>query len=470
MIFPKDFLWGGAIAANQAEGAYLTDNRSLSVMDVVPLGKKRRAIKQGFIDYRSFDEQSTYYPSRVGIQFFERYEEDIKLLAELGIKCFRTSISWTRIFPTGIEEEPNQAGLDFYRRVFELCHSYNIEPLVTISHFDVPMYLVDSIGGWQNREMISYYTKYARTLFENYKDFVRYWIPFNEINVILHNSFSGGGLELFDVENVDQIRYQAAHHQLVASSLAINIAHEINPDNKVGCMLAAGDYYPYSCHPEDVMMALDKNRESYFFIDIQCRGKYPTYSKRRFKTLDIELTIEEGDLQILSQNTADFIALSYYTSRCISHDKQHETSSNLMTSVKNPYIASSDWGWQIDPLGLRITLNTLYDRYQKPLFIVENGLGAKDQLVDGQIHDPYRIDYLSKHIQMVNEAIEDGVEIMGYLVWGIIDLVAASTGEMTKRYGMIYVDADNTGNGSYDRLKKTSFEWYKNLIARNGME
>lgn len=470
MTFPKDFLWGGAIAANQAEGAYLKDKYSLSVMDVVPLGEKRRAVKQGFIDYRIFDEQNTYYPSRTGIQFYDRYEEDIKLLAELGIKCFRTSISWTRIFPTGVENKPNQEGLDFYRRVFELCRSYKIEPLVTISHFDIPVYLIDSIGGWRNREMISHYTKYARTLFENYKDLVRNWITFNEINVILHNSFSGGGLELFGEENVAQIRYQAAHHQLIASSLAVKIAHEINPNNKVGCMLAAGDYYPYSCHPEDIMMALDKNRESYFFIDIQCRGQYPAYSKRKFKELDVKLKIEDGDLEILSENTADFVALSYYTSRCISHDKQDETSSNLMTSVKNPYISSSDWGWQIDPLGLRITLNTLYDRYQKPLFIVENGLGAKDQVVDGQIHDDYRIDYISKHIQMVSEAIEDGVEIIGYLVWGIIDLVAASTGEMSKRYGMIYVDADNAGHGSFDRLKKSSFEWYKKIIASNGLE
>ncbi|WP_369351129.1 6-phospho-beta-glucosidase [Streptococcus hillyeri] len=466
MTFPKNFLWGGAVAANQAEGAYLENKRSLSVMDVVPLGNQRRAIKQGFIDYRTVDTESAYYPSRTGIKFYEKYEDDIKLLAELGIKCFRMSISWTRLFPTGIEASPNQEGLDFYRKVFELCQSYHIEPLVTISHFDIPLYLVDNLGGWRNREMIAHYTKYARVLFETYKDLVQYWITFNEVNVILHNSFSGGGLELMGKENISQIRYQAAHNQLLASSEAIRIAHEINPNNKVGCMLAAGDYYPYSCHPQDVMMALDKNRESYFFIDIQCRGKYPNYAKRKFEELGVKLDIHENDAKILSDNTADFVALSYYTSRCISHNKQDETASNLMTSVRNPYIKSSDWGWQIDPLGLRITLNTLYDRYQKPLFIVENGLGAKDALVDGFVQDDYRIDYLSQHIDMVEEAIKDGVEIIGYLVWGVIDLVAALTGEMDKRYGLIYVDANNKGEGSFKRYKKASFEWYKNLISQ----
>lgn len=468
MTFPNQFLWGGAIAANQTEGAYQADGRSLSVMDVVPLADSRRAVKQGMIDYRSLDQSQHYYPSRTGIDFYEHYDEDIALLAELGLKCFRMSISWTRIFPKGIEEEPNSAGLDFYRRVFECCKRYGIEPLVTISHFDIPLYLVDTIGGWRSRDMIDYYLKYAETLFIEYKDLVKYWITFNEINVILHNSFSGGGLELMNEENPYQIRYQAAHHQLVASAKAVEIAHQINPENQVGCMLAAGDYYPYSCHPLDIMMALEKNRESYFFIDIQCRGQYPAYAQRRFTELGVEVVMEPEDVDTLLANRADFIALSYYTSRCISHDKKDTTSSNLMTSVKNPYIQSSDWGWQIDPLGLRVTLNTLYDRYQMPLFIVENGLGAKDDFNGKTVRDDYRIDYLKQHIQMIAEALEDGVQIMGYLVWGIIDLVAASTGEMDKRYGVIYVDADNHGQGTLKRYKKASFDWYKQVIQSNG--
>lgn len=469
MKFPENFLWGGAIAANQSEGAYMTDGRLPSVMDIIPLSDERRLLKQGKIDYHKFLYNEKYYfPSHKGIKFYENYETDIKLLAELGIKCFRISISWTRIYPKGIENSPNIKGLEFYRKIFKLCQKYNIQPLVTISHFDIPIYLIEKIGGWRNRKMVDYYKKYAETLFNEYKGLVKYWITFNEINVILHNSFSGGGINLVNDENKYQIKYQSAHHQLIASAEAIKIGHNIDPENQIGCMLASGDYYPYSCHPNDIMEALKKNRESYFFIDIQCRGKYPSYIFRYFNEKSVSINVEKDDEELLLNNTADFIAISYYTSRCISHKKLNTTNSNIMTSVKNPFIKSSDWGWQIDPLGLRITLNTLYDRYQKPIFIVENGLGALDNFENNTVNDTYRIDYLSEHIKMVEEAILDGVEVIGYLVWGIIDLVAASTGEMKKRYGVIYVDADDYGNGSYKRYKKLSFNWYKKLIEANG--
>lgn len=468
MKFPNNFLWGGAISANQSEGNCLADHRSFSVMDLVPMNSSRRKIKQGLMDYNLFNESNSYYPSRTGVDFYKNYESDISLLSELGINCFRMSISWTRIFPEPNKKTPNRLGLDYYRKVFETCKKYKIEPLVTISHFDIPLYLIQSIGGWENRDMIDEYIKYAEILFLEYKDLVKYWITFNEINVILHNSFSGGGLSLLNKDNIEQIKYQAAHHQLIASAKAIEIAHQINTENRVGCMIAAGDYYPYSCNPVDVMLAVEKNRESYFFIDIQCRGYYPSYSKRLFEEKGVNIQFMPGDVKMLSNNCADFIALSYYTSRCISHDKKDSTSSNIMTSVKNPYIESSEWGWQIDPLGLRINLNTLYDRYQVPLFVVENGLGAKDVMIDGNIDDDYRIEYLSQHIKMVYEAIKDGVEVMGYLVWGIIDLVAASTGEMDKRYGLIYVDVDNFGNGSFKRYKKKSFDWYKSIVKSNG--
>lgn len=470
MKFPKDFLWGGAMAANQSEGCYLVNNRGLSVMDVVPMGSNRKAIKQGSLNYRQYLDQGLHFPSRVGINFYHYYQQDIKLLAELGIKCLRISISWTRIFPKGIEEKPNQKGIDFYRQIFECCRGYNIEPLVTISHFDIPLYLVDNFGGWKNHCLIDLYLKYAEVLFREFSSFVKYWITFNEINVILHNSFSGGGLELYDSFNPFQDRYQAAHHQLVASARAVALAKKINPNNQIGCMLAAGDYYPYSCHPLDVMAALTKNRESYFFVDVQCRGYYPEYMKRIFDDLGVELIINDDELVDLKHNCVDFIALSYYTSRCISHNLSNELDANVMTSIKNPHISNSEWGWQIDPLGLRITLNTLYDRYQKPLFIVENGLGARDLLVNGSVDDNYRISYLKQHIEMVGEAIRDGVIVIGYLVWGIIDVVAASTGEMDKRYGVIYVDVDNNGIGSFKRYKKASFDWYKKVIASNGLE
>lgn len=463
------FLWGGAIAANQAEGAYLKDGKKLTVMDVVPQGVYRRKIKQGLIDYKTVYDESTYhYPSHAGINFYHTYPEDIKLLAEMGITAFRTSISWTRIYPTGEEKEPNAEGIRYYKSLFELCRSYGIEPVVTLSHFDVPLHLVETYGAWRNRKMIDLYLKYARTVFVAFKGLVKYWITFNEINVILHNSFSGAGLILCDEENPEQVKYQAAHHELVASAAATKIAHEIDPENQIGCMLAAGDYYPYSCHPEDVWSALNKNRESYFFIDIQSRGTYPAYAERLFAEKGVEIVTEKDDFVLLSDHTVDFIALSYYTSRCISHQTTSEkTEANVMTSIINPYLESSDWGWQMDPLGLRTTLNTLYDRYQKPLFLVENGLGAKDDFKNGTVNDDYRIDYLGQHIQAMREAQRDGVELIGYLAWGCIDLVAASTGEMSKRYGFIYVDQDDEGNGTNARFKKKSFDWFKKVIASN---
>lgn len=468
MKMKKDFLWGGAIAANQAEGAYLEDGKGLSTMDVVPISNQRVLIKQGKIPYTQ-SKTTDYFPTHKAIDFYHTYKDDIRLLAEMGFKCFRTSIAWTRIYPTGEEEMPNENGLAYYKSLFEECHKYGIEPLVTISHFDVPIHLVNKYGSWRNRKMIDFYLKYAKTLFEHFKGLVKYWITFNEINVILHNSFSGAGLILCEEKNPEQIKYQAAHHELVASALATKIAHEINPENKIGCMLAAGDYYPYSCDPKDVFLALNKNRESYFFIDIQSKGEYPSYTQRLFEEKNIKLNISENDLDILKNNTVDFISLSYYTSRCASVEKMKEANeANVMRSVKNPYIQSSEWGWQIDPLGLRITLNTLYDRYQKPLFIVENGLGAKDVLIDNKVEDDYRIYYLKEHIQAMKEAVKDGVDVIGYLTWGCIDLVAASTGQMSKRYGFVYVDRDDYAQGTNKRIKKKSFEWYKKVVASNG--
>ena len=469
MRFPDNFLWGGAIAANQAEGGYLEDGKGLTTVDMIPHGKNRMFVKLGNMYPVEFIE-GDHYPSHEAIDFYHHYKDDIALMGEMGFKTFRTSIAWARIFPNGYDEVPNEKGIAFYKSMFEECKKYGIEPLVTLCHFDVPMGLVRKYDSWKSREMIDEFVKYAGVCFERFDGLVKYWLTFNEINILLHSPFSGAGISFKEGENKEQVKYQAAHHELVASALVTKLAHEINPENKVGCMLAGGSYYPYSCNPEDVWMAMNKDRENLMFIDVQARGYYPSYSARVFKEKNIVLDIREGDLEILKENPVDFVSFSYYQSRCASADMNAETTAaNIVKSVKNPYLKASDWGWQIDPLGLRITMNALYDRYQKPLFIVENGLGAVDKIEeDGSINDDYRIDYLREHIKAMGDAIEDGVELMGYTTWGCIDLVAASTGEMSKRYGFIYVDKDDQGHGTLQRRKKKSFDWYKKVIASNG--
>lgn len=468
MTFPKNFLWGGAIAANQAEGAYLEDGKGLTNVDMIPHGSKRMHVKLGNMYPVEFIEGESY-PSHEGIDFYHNYKEDIKMLAEMGLKCFRTSIAWARIFPNG-EGEINEAGIEFYKSMFEECKKYGIEPLVTLCHFDVPMALVRKYDSWKSREMIDCFVNYSKVCFERFNGLVKYWLTFNEINILLHSPFSGAGLAFKEGENREQSKYQAAHHELVASALVTKIAHEVNPENMVGCMLAGGQFYPYSCDPKDVFMAMNKDRENLMFIDVQARGYYPSYSKRIFKEKNINLNITNDDIAILKDYPVDFISFSYYSSRCASANPELSASEgNVVKSVKNPHLKSSEWGWQIDPLGLRITLNSLYDRYQKPLFIVENGLGAKDTVEeDGSINDDYRISYLREHIIEMKEAIEDGVALLGYTSWGCIDLVAASTGEMSKRYGFIYVDKDDKGQGTLKRSKKKSFYWYKKVIESNG--
>lgn len=470
-VFPENFLWGGAIAANQSEGGYREGGKGLTTVDMIPYGDNRMPIKLGLVDSVELSEEE-FYPSHQAIDFYHRYKEDIALLAEMGFKTFRMSIAWSRLFPRGDELEPNQAGIDFYRSVFEECHKYGIEPLVTLCHFDVPMHLVNEYGSWRNRKMIGFFERYARTCFEAFDGLVKYWLTFNEINILLHSPFSGAGLLFQEGENRDQVKYQAAHHELVASALVTKIAHEINPENQVGCMLAGGNFYPYSCKPEDVFTAMQKDRENLFFIDVQSRGYYPSYAQKVFDEKGVKLEILEEDYDTL-KHTVDFISFSYYASRCASADMNANNTSeaNVVKSIRNPHLPASDWGWVIDPLGLRITMNTLYDRYQKPLFLVENGLGAKDVPDEnGEVQDDYRIDYLRQHVEAMADAITDGVPLMGFTPWGCIDLVAASTGEMSKRYGFIYVDRDNLGNGTLNRTPKKSFHWYKRVIASNGTE
>ncbi|MFC4697208.1 6-phospho-beta-glucosidase [Enterococcus aquimarinus] len=471
MGFRKDFLWGGATAANQCEGGYQEGGRGLANVDVIPTGSERRAIITGKRKMTSFEE-GYYYPAQEGIDMYHQFKSDIALFGEMGFKTYRLSIAWSRIFPQGDELEPNEAGLQFYEDLFKECHKYGIEPLVTITHFDCPMHLIIKYGGWRNREMIVFYERLCRVLFNRYKGLVKYWLTFNEINMILHAPFLGAGIYFEEGENEEQVKYQAAHHELVASALATKIAHEVDPNNQVGCMLAAASYYPYSCNPADVWEGKNKDRGNYFFIDVQSRGAYPAYALKRLEREGIHLEMSEEDQALLKQHTVDFISFSYYASRVATADESllAKTAGNLFPTVKNPYLEASEWGWQIDPLGLRITMNDLYDRYQKPLFIVENGLGAVDTPNEqGEIIDDYRIDYLAAHIGAMRDAVElDGVDLLGYTSWGCIDLVSAGTGEMKKRYGFIYVDRDNQGNGTLKRSKKKSFDWYKKVIATNG--
>lgn len=472
-MFPKDFMWGAAMAANQCEGAYLEDGKGLSIVDLMPDAAHGRW-DMLYHPEKYLDKKLAFYPSHTAIDFYHRYPEDIRLLAEMGIRTFRTSISWPRIFPNGDDSTPNEKGLEFYDRLFDECHRYGIEPLVTLCHFDTPYALVKKYGGWRSRKVVDFYVKYCETVFRRYRSKVRYWITFNEINMITHIPFMGGGLLLENERCPKQVMYQAAHHQLVASAMATKIAHQIDPENQVGCMLAAGSFYPYSCRPEDVMASVEKNHENYLFIDVQSRGAYPNYAARIFEENGVHLVMEDGDEALLRENTVDYIAFSYYSSRLIGTSEEarkNVVDGNAVTTLRNPYLDITAWGRQIDPIGLRITMNDLYDRYQKPLFVVENGLGCEDKVeADGSIRDDYRIDYTRRHIQQMEEAMKDGVPCMGYLPWGTIDLVSAGGGEMKKRYGFIYVDRDNDGAGTLERTKKKSFGWYQNVIATNGSE
>lgn len=462
-IFPKNFLWGGAVAANQCEGAYQEDGKGLSVQDVLPRGIRGSRTKLPTEENLKLE----------AIDFYHRYPQDIKMFAEMGFKVFRTSIAWSRIFPKGDEEQPNEAGLEFYDRVFEECRKYGIEPLVTLSHYETPLYLAETYNGWTDRRMIGFYERYVRTVFKRYRGKVKYWLTFNEINSLLHAPFMSGGIA--NMQGLtEQDLYQAAHHELVARALATKIGHEMMPDAMIGCMILSMPTYPLTPSPDDVIAAMDAEHRNYFYGDVHVRGKYPGYMKRYFREHGIQIQFAPEDEEIL-KNTVDFVSFSYYMSVCATSDpeKQKKGLGNLLGGVPNPTLKASDWGWQIDPKGLRYVLNMFYDRYQKPLFIVENGLGTVDVLNEDEngnktVEDDYRIQYLKDHLIQVGEAVQDGVEIMGYTSWGCIDVVSASTAELKKRYGYIYVDRNDDGTGTMERYKKKSFYWYQKVIESNG--
>lgn len=465
---PKDFLWGGATAANQLEGAYDIDGRGLANVDLAPIGEDREAVITGQRKMLEFEE-GYHYPAKVGIDHYHKFKEDIALFAEMGFKTYRFSIAWTRIFPKGDESQPNEKGLEFYDQLIDECLKYDIEPLITITHFDCPVHLIKEYGGWRNRKLLGFYENLCRVLFERYKGKVKYWLTFNEINMILHAPFMGAGLVFEDGENRVEAMYQAAHHELVASAIATKVAREIDPEMMIGCMLAGGNHYPLTPKPEDVWQALKLDRLGYFFVDVQSRGYYPTYALKMFEREGLNIKMTEEDLELLRKYTVDFISFSYYNTRIAEAGVEYGDD-GIFESPENPYLEYTDWKWPVDPKGLRTTMNMMYDRYQKPLFIVENGLGAVDEPDEnGYVEDDYRINYLADHIEQMKIAVEhDGVELLGYTTWGCIDLVSAGTGEMKKRYGFIYVDLDNEGNGTLKRTKKKSFDWYKKVIATNG--
>jgi 6-phospho-beta-glucosidase len=461
-MFPKNFLWGGAVAANQCEGAYNEDGKGYSISDVMPHGCMTPPTEEPTPDNLKL----------IGIDFYHTYREDIKLFAEMGFKVFRMSIAWSRIFPNGDDAEPNEKGLAFYDKVFDECHKYGIEPLVTLSHYETPLHLAKKYDGFRSRETIGFFTKYAETVFRRYRGKVKYWLTFNEINTVLSESLMSGGIWTPKDQLTLGDKLQAVHHELVASAAATKIAHEIDPENKVGCMVLSLPVYPLTPDPDDVIAAMEVDHHNLMFTDVQARGYYPSYYYRWAKENNVSVHMEPGDEEIL-KNSVDFISFSYYWSLCATADTTKMQSQYFSDCAPNPYLKATEWGWQIDPQGLRYSLNKFYERYQKPLFVAENGLGAVDTLVptkDGgyTVEDDYRIDFLRQHILQIEEAIEDGVDVMGFTSWGCIDLVSASTAEMKKRYGYIYVDRNNDGTGTLKRYKKKSFDWYKQVIATNG--
>ncbi|QIK57929.1 glycoside hydrolase family 1 protein [Erysipelothrix sp. HDW6A] len=485
-MFPKNFYWGGATAANQCEGAWNVNGKGMTDSDITTAGSfdtlraKTYQLENGDVievpmfqskpeNAKGYVKSDRYYPSHNAVDFYNRYKEDIALFAEMGFTMYRMSIAWSRIFPKGIEEEPNKEGLEFYRNVFLELKKYNIEPLVTLWHFDTPIYLEEELGGWSNREVIKHFDRYAKTVFEEYKGLVKYWLTFNEIN----NQLMFVEFAKDMPKEIISKRFQELHNQFVASSHAVKLAHEISEDYKVGCMINGITPYPLTPNPDDVLAAQKSfQRNIYYCGDVQVRGHYPAFAQRLWDQFGVELDFTEQDTIDLKEGTVEYFSFSYYMTMCVTAKEDVEKASgNFSFGAVNPHLEYSEWGWAIDPTGLRYFLNEVYGRYEVPLMVVENGLGQDDVLEeDGSVHDEYRIDYFREHIKAMDEAIQDGVDLIAYTSWGCIDIISAGTGEMKKRYGFIYVDLDNEGNGTMDRYRKDSFYWYKKVIESNGQD
>ena len=474
--FPENFLWGGSVAANQLEGAYNEDGKLPSVADVQP---------HGVFGYP--DRNAKFYPTHGGIDFYHHYKEDVKMFGEMGFKAYRTSIAWSRIYPLGDEDTPNEKGLQFYDDLFDELIKNGMTIIVTLSHYEMPLHLADTYGGWKNRKMIDFFMKFVRTVAERYKDKVHYWLTFNEIGNNIHKmEWMTAGMDP-KTDTINEI-YQASHHQFVASSLCVRDIHNIDSTAKVGAVIEYKTIYPMSCDPKDSIVVLHEKQRGYFFSDVQCRGYYPNYQWTYFKKNNITIDYEDEDMELIKQYPVDFLSFTYYRSRIASKDyvesvqKETNTSdkevkgdtsyrgdSNIVNVGKtNPYLKVTPSGWSIDPDGLYLALMDLYDRYQKPIFVAENGLGVKEELVNGTVNDTYRMEYLKAHVEAMKKAIQDGVKLFGYTWWGPIDLVSNGSGQMSKRYGFIYVDRNDAGEGTLKRYKKQSFYYYKKLIASNG--
>lgn len=479
--FPENFLWGGATAANQIEGAWNEDGKGMTIEDCLPYRDigfsdftKQFAFSSKDLEEALAAGPEANYPKRRGIDFYHHYKEDIKMFAEMGYKIFRMSISWSRIFTDPRDEKPNEAGIAFYEDMFKECKKYGIEPLVTLSHYDPPLVLATDYRGWYSREVIDLFEKYARVCFERFGKYAKYWLTFNEVDAMLRHPVTSGALieDRFPDVPFEEVMYQAMHHQMIASAKAVKIGHELVPGAQIGCMMTKLCFYPFTCKPEDNLANQQRMRSIYRYVDIQVFGKYPRYLEKEIANKGFTLHFEPEDAQILKEGCVDFVSFSYYMTSCMAANTEglDMAPGNTVAGVKNPYLPSSEWGWQTDPTGLRISLVEIYDRYRIPLFIVENGLGAKDVVTeDGKIHDPYRCEYLKEHVMAMSDAInEDGVDLMGYTWWGCIDLVSESTRQMSKRYGFIYVDVDDYGNGTFKRIKKDSFDYYKQVIESNG--
>ena len=473
-VFPPDFLWGGALAANQCEGAYLEDGKGMSIADIhiYDPGKDTKSShtrnEQYTMDnlkFRMNDTTKFYYPKRFGIDFYHTYKEDLRLFQEMGFNTLRVSINWSRIYPTGEEEEPNEKGLQFYDRLFDEMITLGMEPMVTISHYEMPLNLSLKYGGWLNRKVIDFFVRYAKTVLTRYQNKVKYWIVFNQINSIFGEGYNQTSIPYDYVDDYRSATFQAMHHTMVASAYVYKIAKEINPKMQIGCMVVHGINYPSTCNPADVVENMRRNQLQYMFLDVLCKGYYPSSLKRLFEERNIQMfTIEEGDMELIADNTVDFLSFSYYGTGICSAEMDLDQRKQV-----NPYLSANAWGWVNDPIGLRFALNDYYDRYHLPIYITENGSGFDEKPDDeGRIHDDYRIDYYRRHINQIKEALLDGVDVRGYYPWGPIDIVSCTSCEMSKRYGFIYVDLDDFGKGSGKRIKKDSFYWYQKCIASNG--
>lgn len=478
--FPETFLWGGAVAASQVDGAYNEGGKGLDTQDMRYFNadlshEERTNRKNSRLNVERFkraldDKDESHYPFRRGIDFYHHWKDDLDLFEEMGMEVFRTSISWARIYPNGDDELPNEEGIKFYIDLFTECHKRGIKVFATILHYNIPLNLLLKYGGWKSRKMVDFYAKYVKTLFKRLGDLVDFWLPFNEINAGRFSPYNGVCVIPDGESNLDNTIFQCLHHEFLANAMAVKLSKELLQNAKVGAMIARFTTYPATCQPNDMMQSiLDDQYSNWFYLDVMARGYYPAYMNRYFDQFDIRIEMKDGDLELLKENTVNFVAFSYYFSQVSTSDQGWEkTAGNLIMSNKNPYLESSEWGWQKDPVGLRVTLNQIYDRYQLPVFIAENGLGAVDILENGTINDDYRIDYVKSHIEQMKEAVMDGVNLYGYTMWGIIDCISCGSMEMCKRYGVIYVDQDDYGNGTLKRYKKKSFTWYKNVIASNG--